>query len=282
MNDTAARNLPRGAAGDAATRGARFIDRSNDRVFPPAYQGDVCVWDIDKTYLDTRFSSLRGLLGIPFELAVDKHAVPGAVPLLRGLRHGPGDDSALVPLYFISGSPRQMRRVLERKMTIDAVQFDGITFKDQLGLLKARRPRGIVEQIGYKLAALLLYRKEHPPGVRYLLFGDDVERDAEAFLLFGEVCAGLRGPALETRLRALGVHDEDVDECVSLADVIAVERDPVSHVFIREVRGHAVGAADTRVHRARSFFDHARTLRDLGKIRDVDVAAVRVEVLERR
>jgi hypothetical protein len=82
-----------------------LYDRSNDRRLPPDYTGDVLLWDIDKTYLDTHFSSWRGLLAIPFDMAVDKRAVPGAVPLLRALRRGPGERSVLVPLYFVSGSP---------------------------------------------------------------------------------------------------------------------------------------------------------------------------------
>lgn len=255
-----------------------WIDRSNDRSLPPSFAGDIYVWDIDKTYLDTRFSSLRGLLGIPFELAVDKRAVPGTVPLLRGLRHGSGEESALCPLYFVSGSPRELRPVVERKMTLDGVQFDGITFKDQWGLLKARRPRGVVEQVGYKLKALLLYRREHPPGARYVLFGDDVERDAESFLLFGEVCAGLRGHALAERLQSLGVHRRDVDEVVSLADAIVVETDPVRHVFLHQVRGGPVRTSDPRVHIAPSFLAHARMLCSLGKLRDEHVEAVRADI----
>jgi hypothetical protein len=248
-----------------------FLERTNDRSLAADYDGDICIWDIDKTYLDTHFSSVRGLLGIPFDLAIDKQAVAGTVPLLHGLRHGPREESALVPLYFISGSPTQMRTVVEKKMTMDGVQFDGITFKDQLGLLKAGRPKGILEQVGYKLRALLLYRREHPKRAKYMLFGDDVERDAEAFLLFGEVCAGLRGPPLFERLRAMGVHKDDANDAVSLADALAIEGDPVGHVFIHEVRGNRIRSTDPRVHVARTFAEHARTLRALGKIRDVDV-----------
>lgn len=263
-----------GAAGASPT----FLDRTNDRRLPRDWRGDIFIWDLDKTYLDTRFSSLRGLLGIPFELAVDKRAVPGTVPLLRALRHGQSAESALSPLYFVSGSPRELRRVVERKMTLDGVQFDGITFKDQLGLLRAGRPRGVVEQVGYKLKALLLYRREHPPGARYHLFGDDVERDLEAFLLFGAVCAGLRGDALRARLAALGVHPRDAEEDISLADALAVEDDPVAHIFIHVVRGRGGTPSDPRVHVARTFAEHAHTLHQLGKIRAADVAAVRREV----
>lgn len=258
-----------------------FIERTNERRFDPGYRGDVFVWDIDKTYLDTRFSSLRGLLAIPFEFAIDKRALPGTVPLLRGLRHGAGDESAIAPIYFISGSPRHLRGIVERKMTLDGVQFDGITFKDQLGLLKARRPRGITEQVGYKLKALLLYRREHPAAVRYSLFGDDVERDLDSFLLFGEVCAGLRGPTLRARLESMGVHGDDVNEATSLADTLAIEPDPVERVFIHEVKGGRIKTSDPRVLAAPTFLEHARALRALGKIRDVDVDAVALEVSAR-
>ena len=167
-----------------------------------------------------------------------------------------------------------MRRVVERKMTMDGVQFDGITFKDQLGLLKAGRLRGLVEQIGYKLQALLQYRREHPRGVRYLLFGDDVEDDLAAFLLFGEVCAGLRGEGLQGRLRSLGVHRHDAGAVSSLAAALAVEPDPLAHVFIHEVKGGRIRTTDPRVHVAPSFDDHARTLLALGKIRAADCEAV--------
>ena len=136
-----------------------LIERTNDRKFAPEFSGDVFVWDIDKTYLDTHFSSFRGLLSIPLEFAIDKRAMPGAVPLLRALRRGPGEHSAVNPLYFVSGSPQQLRSVIERKMLLDGVDFDGITFKNQWGLVRAGRGREIKEQVGYKVAALLLYHR---------------------------------------------------------------------------------------------------------------------------
>lgn len=262
-----------------------FLERTNDRTLPADYTGDVLVWDIDKTYLDTRFSSLRGLLAIPFEWAIDKRALPGTVPLLRALRHGGGDESALVPLYFVSGSPPQLRRVVEKKMVLDGVEPDGITFKDQWALVRARTPQAIVEQVGYKLKALLLYRKELPAGARWLLFGDDAERDIDAFLTFGAVCAGLRGPALAERLRALGAWPPDIDEVVTLADTIPVGPDPVLRVFIHEIRGHpGIGSPsafsrDERVVKAPSFLEHALVLRAMGRIRARDLRAVRDDVV---
>lgn len=262
-----------------------FLERTNDRTLPADFAGDVFIWDIDKTYLDTHFSSLRGLLAIPFEWAVDKRALPGTVPLLRALRHGPGEESAIAPLYFVSGSPPQLRHVVEKKMLLDGVQPDGITFKDQWALVRARTPQAIVEQVGYKLKALLLYRKELPPGARFFLFGDDTERDLDSFLTFGAICAGLRGPALAERLGALGAWRPDIEAVVTLADATPIVPDPVERVFIHEVRGHprlgstSAFSRDPRVIKAPSFLEHALVLRALGRIRASDVRAVMDDVV---
>jgi hypothetical protein len=251
-----------------------FMQRSSDRHYEGDRAGTVLVWDIDKTYLDTRFSSLRGLLAIPFEFAVDKAAVPGTVPLLRALRHGPGALNAVVPLYFVSGSPPNLRRVLERKMTLDGVQWDGITFKDQFGLLRAGRPRAIKEQIGYKLPALLRYASEVPASSTYLLFGDDVESDMDAFLLFGAVLGGLRGDALRARMGELGSAAPEIERAIALADTLPVRDDPVRRVFIHESRGGRVVAADPRVVVTRSFVQTALVLAHEGHIRPAAVRAV--------
>lgn len=258
----------------------QFIQASNDRKLPAGYAGDVLVWDIDKTYLDTRFSSFRGLLAIPFELAIDKRAVGGAPALLRALRTGPDEHAPrLTPLYFVSGSPPSLRTVIERKMTLDGVQFDGITFKDQLRLLLHGRPRAIAEQVGYKLCALLLLRQELPKSVRFVLFGDDVERDVEAFLLFGDVLAGLRGPQLRERLRAVGVGWPEVETALRLAAGIAVENDPVEKIFVHSQHGRFLTSTpDARVIATRSFLQTALVLFDMGRIHDAGVRAVVAEL----
>jgi hypothetical protein len=252
------------------------IHQTNDRDLPADYQGDIFVWDIDKTYLDTRFSSLRGLAAIPFEFAIDKKTIPGAAPLLRALRRGPGKKSAIVPLYFISGSPPQLRRVIERKMTLDGVEFDGITFKDQWSLFKKGKVRQITAQVGYKLKALLLYRRELPPNARWLLFGDDVEDDAEAFVLFGQVASGLRGDALGDVLEKKGVHQEDIEKIIELGMTQPVlERDPVERIFIHLERKTDPGAfTDPRVVPTRSFLQTALVLLHMGRIAEDAVVAV--------
>src|SRR5262245_60448620 len=122
---------------------------TDNRRFDPDYQGDICICDIDGTYLATDLTSVRKMLAIPFQFAVDKTTIPGAVSLLREWRHGPGERSRFTPLYFVSASPPQLRRVLERKMLLDGVEFDGISFKDQLSLALRGRISELRNQAGY-------------------------------------------------------------------------------------------------------------------------------------
>jgi hypothetical protein len=260
---------------------ARFIQQSNDRTLPEDYSGPILLWDIDKTYLDTSFSSKRGLLAIPLEFAIDKRSVPGAVPLLRALRRGPGAQSALTPLYFVSGSPPQLRKVVEKKMLLDGVQFDGISFKDQWGLVRARRAKDIKRQIGYKVAALLMYRQTIPAAARWMLFGDDVESDAEAFLLFGEVCRNLRGDALRQRLKASDTHPDDQDLILALSEDLPQGEDPVERIFIHlSAKKDPSIFKDPRVVACRSYIQTALVLAHEARIQEQTVSAV-AKVLRR-
>src|SRR5438105_4020678 len=91
---------------------------------PPRH---VYRWDLDKTYLRTEFDTFKDLWRSAFENAEDKQSVPGAAVLLRELRAGGG-----ARICFISGSPRQMRRVLTKKLKLDGVEFDEFILKPNL------------------------------------------------------------------------------------------------------------------------------------------------------
>ena len=158
----------------------------DQRTLPDGYDGPVFVWDIDKTYLATRFSSLQGLSRIPLEFAVDKQAIPAMPEVLRGIRRGPGPGYGCVPLYFVTASPPQLRGVLEHKMILDGVEFDGITFKDWWRIMKQGRPGRFLDQVGFKVCALLEGRRRRPLATEYL-FGDDAESDADAFALYASL-----------------------------------------------------------------------------------------------
>jgi len=187
--------------------------RKIQRCLPADYTGPAYIWDIDKTWLDTRFSQLRGMLKIPFEFAVDKQALPGTTALLHALRQGPSEREHR-PLHFITASPPFIRKAIERKMLIDGIEFDGITYKDQLEVLARREFRMLKEHTAFKLGALLLLARSFPLGTQVYMFGDDAERDPLLYSMFADICAGrLRGEALvraQVELGALPYYAEDV------------------------------------------------------------------------
>lgn len=204
----------------------------DNRSLPDSFSDPLFVWDIDKTYLATRFSSPKYMARIPLEFAVDKQAIPGMPQVLRGLRRGPGPRFACAPLYFVSASPPQLRKVIERKMMLDAVDFDGITFKDWGSTLVQLRPGRLREQVGFKVCALLDGRRRHP-GAREYLFGDDFEMDAFAYSLYSKILTGeLRGDAVVRELAREGVAKDDIDCILRMRAALKGPLGTVERAFI--------------------------------------------------
>ena len=207
----------------------RVVDQ---RSYPPDFDGVVHVWDVDKTYLSTHFSSLQGLSRVPFELAVDKRAIPGMPELLRGLRRGAGQGFACTPLYFVSASPPQLLGVLQRKMMMDGVEYDGFVFKDWVATVRAFRPGRLREQVGFKLCALLTNRAPRPRSREYL-FGDDVEKDAQAYALYASMLSGELSPGgAEDALKREGVPKDDRRTIHALFDNLPSPRGTVERIYI--------------------------------------------------
>lgn len=207
---------------------------------PADYEGPVFVWDVDKTYLDTHFSSTGGIIEAALQSADDKWAVPGAVPVLRALQrpryrgHQPG-------LFFVTASPPQIRRKLERKLVLDEIDFDGVTYKDQFKLAGRLHFDQIRVQAAYKFTALLLMFRELPSGCQLNLFGDDVEQDCTIFCLFADAVAG-RIDALDVvrALTRLGVRKKYAVNAANLVHDVP-RRDAVNRVFIHLYRDPAGG-----------------------------------------
>ena len=242
--------------------------RKLQRQLPPDYTGPAYVWDIDKTWLDTRFSELKGMLRIPFEFGIDKQALPGTTALLHALRQGPSGREHR-PLYFITASPPFIRKAIERKMLIDGIEFDGISYKDQVEVFRRRQFSSLREHTAFKLAALMLLARAFPPGTRVLLFGDDVERDALIYCMFADICAGrLRsGRLVETQVR-MGVLRQYAIDVAALADELE-PRERVDGVYINLVRekdGRRVQDFDDRVVGYPSAGAAARLLCERGLI----------------
>lgn len=173
-------------------------------------------WDLDKTYLRTEFDTLRDLLRTAFEPASQKRTVPGAAALLRELRR-----TEPLGIFIVSGSPEHMRRVLEAKLRLDGVRWDGFVLKPQLRHLLRGRFRLLRDQVGYKLGALLASRASLPAETDEFMFGDDAEADAFIYSMYADLCAGEVGTdTLMTVLRLAGVYEDGLPRLVRLASRI--------------------------------------------------------------
>lgn len=184
-------------------------------------------WDLDKTYLRTEFDTVRDLLRTAFESAAQKRTVPGAAALLRELR-------ATEPLgiYIVSGSPEQLRRVLEAKLRLDGIRWDGLVLKPQLRNILRGRFRTLWDQVGYKLGALLESRATLPSDIDEFMFGDDAEADAFIYSLYSDMCAGrVSNGVLMEVLRRSGVYEDDVPRIVHLASRLP-QHDSGRRIFI--------------------------------------------------
>ena len=193
------------------------INQVNERVLAPGWSGQVFVCDIDRTYLYTRFSSLKGLSRIPVEFAIDKMDIEGMVALLKEVRRGPERVSRHTPLYFISASPAQLRPVIERKMLLDGLEYDGTIFKDWWGVFTGMRLGRFKEQLGFKMTGLLTLHQQLPGSASELLMGDDLESDPFSFCLFADAVAGrVDGEQLDAVLLANGVAARDAQDICNM------------------------------------------------------------------
>ncbi len=171
-------------------------------------------WDLDKTYLSTDFDSLRGLFRTAFEPASDKRTLPGAQVLLREL-----SETKPAGIHILSGSPEQMRKVLEEKLRLDGIAWDGFVLKPSLNRLLRGQLRFLRDQISYKLGALLRSRVASKVDADEVMFGDDAEADAYVYSMYSDLCAGRMTPAdLGQVLAAARAYEGDAEELVALAE----------------------------------------------------------------
>ena len=166
-----------------------FFTYSTPEVEKQAHE--VYVWDLDKTYLDTKFETLKGLLKTAFEKGDQKKNVPGTASLVRALKTSwmKRHPNLTMPFYFITGSPPQMEQKIIEKLQFDGIQPQGIFFKDNMQNLKPKRLWRLTKQVGFKLQSLLQLRTRLGEDVRQIFWGDDSEADAVVYCLFSDICA---------------------------------------------------------------------------------------------
>lgn len=231
----------------------------------------IFTWDLDKTYLRSEFGSWRALVRAAFEKAEAKRSVPGAPALLREVARLEG-----ARVHFVSGSPRQMRRVIERKLRLDGVRCDRLVLKPNLSNVLRGRFRAVREQIGFKLPALLMARAAAGAEAEFL-FGDDAESDAYIYSLYADAIAGrVEKETLAHVGEAARLYPEDLERLLA-AFSAAPRADAVRRVFIHLETYSPPGRYDRygrRLVPVYNFFQAAVVLFEDGAI-DAD-AVVRV------
>jgi hypothetical protein len=203
-----------------ASRRGYPLERTDTCLLPEDYEGLVITSDIDKTYLHTSFSSLDGIFRTAVEDAEDKRSIPGMTLLFQALQKGLRPDTPINPLYFVSASPRQMRKVLLQKFQIDGLEVSGLTLKRWGRLMRRARFHELRRHITYKLTALLLNREARPPTARIdeILFGDDSESDAYAYLLYSDIVhQKISLHDLYRKLQILEARDNERDDILRYA-----------------------------------------------------------------
>jgi len=236
-------------------------------------------WDLDKTYLKTEFDTFKQLLRSALEGAEAKQSVPGASALLRELRAGGG-----ARICFISGSPRQMRRVLTKKLKLDGVEFDEFILKPNLRNMLTGRFRAMREQVGYKLPALLAGRAGLPPETRETCFGDDAEADGFIYSLYGDIIAGrVKRRLLEEILERAGTYEDDAQRAVTLAEALP-SGEAVSRIFIHLDRRSPTSRFDrygARLVPVFNYFQAAMVMFEDGQLSAPAVVRVALEMVDR-
>ncbi|MCA9580503.1 MAG: hypothetical protein KC416_01835 [Myxococcales bacterium] len=233
-------------------------------------------WDLDKTYLRTEFDTFKDLVRTAFEPPSRKRTVPGAAMLLREIE---ATDPAGV--HILSGSPEQMRFVLETKLRQDGVRWDSFTLKPNLQNLVHGRFRSLRNQLHYKLASLLRSRVLVRDIPLEIMFGDDAEADAYVYSLYADLCADAVEPGvLDLILEAGHLYEEERDEIHELLAELP-KQECVGQIFIHldRVSPHfAFDAFGPRVCPIYNYFQAALVLLQWGGLAADSVLRVGDEI----
>ena len=187
-------------------------------------------WDLDKTYLHTDFSTVRGLVQAAVESAQRRRTIPGMRALLSALWHG--HDARVV---VVSGSPTFLRRKILALFQLHGIRCDRLVLKDFGGAVRKGRFRSISAQVPYKLRAHLdtrLWLVAQGEAVGEICFGDDAEVDALVYCLYADVCARRVEPARLARILALsGAYPDEIASILERVGQMP-HGDPVRRIFI--------------------------------------------------
>ncbi|MGC6508441.1 MAG: phosphatase domain-containing protein [Myxococcota bacterium] len=185
-------------------------------------------WDLDKSYIETDFESVRGLIRAATERPEQKKTVPGAPSLMRGLAQG--EDSHI---SVLSGSPEQLRTKILARFQLDNIPISSLLLKDSVHRIKKRQFRDIKGQLGFKLQALLTSRLEFPNETHEVCFGDDVELDAIIYLMYS-MCLSktLDQGQIVQLMKVAKAYERDIQSAVAAYQKLPI-CPPLRGIFIR-------------------------------------------------
>ncbi len=260
--------------------------RKHERVLRADYEGYIYIWDIDGTYLNTNLESKRAIMKTAFEKAIEKKNIPGSDELLKSLRRGyENDKDRLNPLFFITASPPELEKPITQKMKLDGVQYDGITYKNFMGILSKLNFNHFTQQYAYKINALLDNRIKFPINSKEILFGDNYEKDADIYCLYADLIdKKMDYFSIKKRLRSKEIEDQFVDGTMNkLNSIESSKNDTVKSIYIhltskRSTMDDYSNYPDLLIP-VRNFFEAAARLYEDKHISLASVLRVREKIL---
>ncbi len=192
----------------------------------------VFLWDLDKTYLDTKFETFKGLMRTIFEKAFEKKNIPGTSELVSSIKKFHTQPGKQFPLFFITASPPQLEKKILEKLILDKIEPVGLFCKDNMQNLHPQKLWMLKKQVGFKLQALLQLRTMLPEDIKQVMWGDDSEADAIIYSLYSDICARrLTRLEITKHLTELEVVDMQIKKILELQNKIP-EQDPLLRFFI--------------------------------------------------
>jgi hypothetical protein len=251
----------------------------------PADPAIIFRWDLDKTYLRTEFETLRKMVRIPFESGADKVALPGVPQLIQSLRRCASTRGERPLVFFLSASPPQIGTAIREKLALDGIEYEGITFKDQLRNLMRGKWRNLREQVGYKLGELLESRLRVPDSPREVLFGDDWESDPLIYSLYADVMnRTLAAEQVVRIMERLGVDPGAVARIAAAAERVPAETPgEVARIFINLERRTPPGrfhAFGPRLVPAFNYLQTAASLFEMGMLDEDALPVIAAALLD--
>ena len=211
--------------------------------------------------------------------AEERENIPGSAALLRKMRtSSPSAENNLI--YFISGSPRQLRSVIEKKFALDGFEPDGFVLKPSLSMLMKGRFRGIRNQVPYKLNALLQGRSHAPIGTHETLLGDDAESDALIYSLYGDILSGnIEREYLLKFLKKTHAYRDQISEIEYQLDAI-VHEPTVQRIIINLDKNTAPGEFLDYFPRVVPVHNHLQTAVVLSLDQSVTASSIQAVAFE--